>query len=580
NYKNMTVENFLNTIKNPSTYNTSQSTPNELNSLDYSTWSQASYFNSFLLSNTTQSLIYPSPQQQTPSSSNIIFPEETEFLETSNIIDKDVFKIENVNQTLVENNCNVTNVVLKKNDDKNDTEMSSETGYTKTKYNNLSINLAIENFKTPSQNDQQYSADAGYPSSNSGPSSEMYGSGVPSVDPTSQQTHTNFFQNQMVPPSSVGSGIPYGNTNQQQGIMMPNTPLDEQMKRDKEAIYGHPLFPLLTCLFEKCELATCTPRDCMRDGSQSNDVCSSASFKDDLMEFSKMIQTKKPYYQPNPELDNLMLQAIQVLRFHLLELEKVHELCDNFCLRYVTCLKGKMPMDIVGDERSSSTQPSISPATTQSCSSPANIPTPLSHQPMSNNPNYYNSGSNTNNDSSTSNTSHEVPTSGSSGFHELTNQHVKQEHPLVMGGTPANISMQHAGGAPQPSSQNGNSPNSGIVNNSNTQSGSSTISTTPSTTGNNDAPSETGDDGLSVCDSLNGDGRESVSSEGNSNSQTNGSSGNGKRKVPKVFSKEAITKFRAWLFQNLTHPYPSEEQKRQLANDTGLTILQVYKCKT
>uniref|UniRef100_A0AAF5HXI5 Homeobox protein unc-62 n=1 Tax=Strongyloides stercoralis TaxID=6248 RepID=A0AAF5HXI5_STRER len=83
------------------------------------------------------------------------------------------------------------------------------------------------------------------------------------------------------------------------------------------------------------------------------------------------------------------------------------------------------------------------------------------------------------------------------------------------------------------------------------------------------------DDGLSVCDSLNGDGRESVSSEGNSNSQTNGSSGNGKRKVPKVFSKEAITKFRAWLFQNLTHPYPSEEQKRQLANDTGLTILQV-----
>lgn len=30
------------------------------------------------------------------------------------------------------------------------------------------------------------------------------------------------------------------------------------------------------------------------------------------------------------------------------------------------------------------------------------------------------------------------------------------------------------------------------------------------------------------------------------------SGGAGKRKVPKVFSKEAITKFRAWLFQNLT----------------------------
>lgn len=33
----------------------------------------------------------------------------------------------------------------------------------------------------------------------------------------------------------------------------------------------------------------------------------------------------------------------------------------------------------------------------------------------------------------------------------------------------------------------------------------------------------------------------------------NGSLNGGKqRKVPKVFSKEAITKFRAWLFQNLT----------------------------
>ncbi|ROT70392.1 homothorax protein, partial [Penaeus vannamei] len=46
-----------------------------------------------------------------------------------------------------------------------------------------------------------------------------------------------------------------------------------------------------------------------------------------------------------------MVQAIQVLRFHLLELEKVHELCDNFCHRYISCLKGKMPIDLVIDER-------------------------------------------------------------------------------------------------------------------------------------------------------------------------------------------------------------------------------------
>ena len=34
-----------------------------------------------------------------------------------------------------------------------------------------------------------------------------------------------------------------------------------------------------------------------------------------------------------------MINAIDVLRFHLLELMKVHELSDNFCSRYVTALR-------------------------------------------------------------------------------------------------------------------------------------------------------------------------------------------------------------------------------------------------
>lgn len=32
---------------------------------------------------------------------------------------------------------------------------------------------------------------------------------------------------------------------------------------------------------------------------------------------------------------------------------QVHELCDNFCQRYISCLKGKMPIDLVIDERDS-----------------------------------------------------------------------------------------------------------------------------------------------------------------------------------------------------------------------------------
>lgn len=121
-------------------------------------------------------------------------------------------------------------------------------------------------------------------------------------------------------------------------------------KRDKDAIYGHPLFPLLALIFEKCELATCTPRE---PGIAGGDVCSSESFNEDIAVFAKQIMTEYPQYTSNEELDSLMVQAIQVLRFHLLELEKVHELCDNFCQRYISCLKGKMPIDLVIDERDS-----------------------------------------------------------------------------------------------------------------------------------------------------------------------------------------------------------------------------------
>jgi hypothetical protein len=97
--------------------------------------------------------------------------------------------------------------------------------------------------------------------------------------------------------------------------------VDNQLKQQKDMIYSHPLFPLLALIFEKCELATCTPRDPGGPG----DVCSSESFNDDVAEFTKQLQKDPHYITTNPELDNVMIQAIQVLRFHLLELEKVKE---------------------------------------------------------------------------------------------------------------------------------------------------------------------------------------------------------------------------------------------------------------
>ena len=37
-----------------------------------------------------------------------------------------------------------------------------------------------------------------------------------------------------------------------------------------------------------------------------------------------------------------MIRALQVLRIHLLELEKVQELCNDFCAKYITCIQGKI----------------------------------------------------------------------------------------------------------------------------------------------------------------------------------------------------------------------------------------------
>ncbi|CAJ0939879.1 unnamed protein product, partial [Mesorhabditis belari] len=320
--------------------------------------------------------------------------------------------------------------------------------------------------------------------------------------------------------------------------------LDENLKRDKEAIYAHPLYPLLCCLFEKCELATSTPRE-----GGSSDVVSSASFREDVAEFARNAMSQpSPYYVPNRELDTLMLQSIEMLRFHLLELEKVHELCDNFCNRYVNCLKGKMPMDIIGDERASSSQAGASPSSGLGPGSPMGPmghyqPPPPPFEPQtvplpentSSMPHPIEFG----------NSSMYCPPSGRMGG--AVSSTAGPPHTL----TPAvsSPSASSSVGQRHDTPLSADTPHNGLGVNGSMA----------------DSQSEHGDELRSLCDSME-DGRESVTSDG-----PNGQ----KRKVPKVFSKDAINKFRAWLFQNINHPYPSEEQKKQLANDTGLTILQV-----
>ncbi|CCD72262.1 Homeobox protein unc-62 [Caenorhabditis elegans] len=351
--------------------------------------------------------------------------------------------------------------------------------------------------------------------------------------------------------------------------------MGEAMKRDKESIYAHPLYPLLVLLFEKCELATSTPRDTSRDGSTSSDVCSSASFKDDLNEFVRHTQENadKQYYVPNPQLDQIMLQSIQMLRFHLLELEKVHELCDNFCNRYVVCLKGKMPLDIVGDERASSSQPPMSPGSMghlghSSSPSMAGGATPMHYPPPyepQSVPLPENAGVMGGHPMEGSSMAYSMAGMAAAAASSSSSSNQAGDHPLANGGTLHSTAGASQTLLPIAVSSPSTCSSGGLRQDSTPLSGETPMG---HANGNSmDSISEAGDE-FSVCGS-NDDGRDSVLSDSANGSQ------NGKRKVPKVFSKEAITKFRAWLFHNLTHPYPSEEQKKQLAKETGLTILQV-----
>lgn len=282
---------------------------------------------------------------------------------------------------------------------------------------------------------------------------------------------------------------PSSGINQTQQGQAPTPEQDPEvvLKRDKEAIYSHPLFPLLALIFEKCELAT-TSTNAGGQGQVNN---SAVSFNEDIAVFAKQIRAAKPYYIADPELDSLMVQAIQVLRFHLLELEKVHELCDNFCNKYANCVKDKfLNLNFIDSDESGGLEPA----------SEANQP------------------------------STDSASDGGTSTPEVANyppgppQGIKLEQDAI---------AAHGAVAAHPlygQFQGDNLSEAGDASNASVGSG----------------------DGFTDDDI---DGK------------------NGKKRG--IFPKVATNILRAWLFQHLTHPYPSEEQKKQLAQDTGLTILQV-----
>ncbi|KAM9221623.1 homeobox protein PKNOX2 [Dugong dugon] len=280
---------------------------------------------------------------------------------------------------------------------------------------------------------------------------------------------------------------------------VPSAPIDPQaqLEADKRAVYRHPLFPLLTLLFEKCEQAT-----------QGSECITSASFDVDIENFvHQQEQEHKPFFSDDPELDNLMVKAIQVLRIHLLELEKVNELCKDFCNRYITCLKTKMHSDnLLRNDLGgpySPNQPSIS---LHSQDLLQNSPDSMSG--VSNNPQGI-----------------VVPASA------------LQQGNIAM--TTVNSQAMSGGALYQPVT---------MV----TSQGQVVTQAIPQGAIQIQTPQVN----LDLTSLLDNEDKKSKNKRG-------------------VLPKHATNIMRSWLFQHLMHPYPTEDEKRQIAAQTNLTLLQV-----
>ncbi|XP_056592035.1 homeobox protein PKNOX2-like [Triplophysa dalaica] len=271
-----------------------------------------------------------------------------------------------------------------------------------------------------------------------------------------------------------------------------------QLESDKRAVYRHPLFPLLALLFEKCEQAT-----------QGSECITSASFDVDIENFvHQQEQDHKPFFSEDPELDNLMVKAIQVLRIHLLELEKVNELCKDFCNRYITCLKTKMHSDnLLRNDLGSPYSPSqtslglqqdllqnLSPSLTSVSSTvnPSGIVVPA--------------GSLQQNNVAMTTINSQVVSGGT--LYQPVAMVTSQGQVLTQGLPPGTIQIQN------------NQVN------------------------------------LDLSSLLDCDDKKSKNKRG-------------------VLPKHATNIMRSWLFQHLMHPYPTEDEKRQIAGQTNLTLLQV-----
>ncbi|XP_070153845.1 homeobox protein PKNOX2 isoform X2 [Polyergus mexicanus] len=320
-----------------------------------------------------------------------------------------------------------------------------------------------------------------------------------------------------------------------------------QFEADKRAVYKHPLFPLLALLFERCEQAT-----------QSSDNSTSESFNMDIQAFVQhQERDRKPFLINDPEIDGLMIKAIQVLRIHLLELEKVQELCKDFCNRYITCLKGKMQSENLLRSDYSHHGHDMGPSSGSNGSSPLQV--------LSSTGNDVESGANgfrvSRGDSGLAENDGANPREESDNH---DNQPVRSSSSAIQRNSGKSAS-QDRDDPLSPSAVHGSTPLSqigahGCAPVNDMYLGQDiTVAGSPSPVASEDEE----------------EGASNAASNHAGNHRSNHGSARKGRQKRGVLPKHATSIMRTWLFQHLVHPYPTEDEKRQIASQTNLTLLQV-----
>ncbi|XP_055338760.1 homeobox protein PKNOX2-like isoform X2 [Paramacrobiotus metropolitanus] len=260
------------------------------------------------------------------------------------------------------------------------------------------------------------------------------------------------------------------------------------LKDQCEAIFRHPLFPLMRLLIEKLEEATLTSVTPSREAINSE--------LEGLVR--KIQQNHSSVNTGSPDIDDLMTQGVNVLRLHLFELEKVNELCRDFCNRYTDCLRRNLHTDQIlrGDGMDSDNSNGSFPPPNVESIHCANFPV----------------------------TSNSAPRP----YEVVTPPQGMVPHSMTSPPVPAESSVyrndQYLGNAAM-------SPVSGH--------------------------------------SHYDEGR--MDHDPDDPSSPKGSRSNRRGVLP----KDAINIMKTWLFQHIVHPYPTEDEKRVLALQTQLSLLQV-----